>query len=93
MLVDDKPNNVVTHIGSNDKTKFNYNNVNAKELAHRIINIGLRCTSYGVSNIAISSILKRNDFSIKQVIYQVNNILKRLCRLYDFFHICNDLVN
>ena len=92
-LVDEKSNNVVIHIGSNDITKFNYNNVNAEELAHRIINIGLKCRSYGVSNIAVSSILKRSSFNINQVIYQVNNILKRLCRINDFSYICNDLVN
>ena len=59
MLVDEKPDNVVIHIGSNDITKFNNNNVNVEELAHRIINIGLKCRSYGVSNIAVSSVLKR----------------------------------
>ena len=60
MLVDEKPDNVVIHIGSNDITKFNYiNNINVEELAHRIINIGLKCRSYGVSHIAVSSILKR----------------------------------
>ena len=77
LLVDEKPDNVVIHIGSNDITKFNYNNVNAEELAHRIINIGLKCRSYGVSNIAVSSILKRSSFNTNQVTYQINNILKR----------------
>ena len=77
VLVDEKTDNVVIHIGSNNKTKFNYNNVNTEELAHRIINIGLKCRSDGVSNSAVSSILKRNSFNINQVIYQVNNILKR----------------
>ena len=27
------------------------------------------------------------------MICQVNNILKRVCRINDFFYICNDLVN
>ena len=84
---------MVIHIGSNDITKFNYNNVTAEELVHRIINIGFKCRCYGVSNIAVSSILKRSSFNINQVIYQVNNILKRLCRINDFSYICNDLVN
>ena len=82
-----KPINVVIHIGPNDITKFNYNNVNAEELAHRIINIGLKCKSYGVSNVAVSSILKRNSFNINRVIYQVDNIVS-----YSFYR-CNDLVN
>ena len=56
MLVDEKPNNVVVHIRSNDITNFNYNNVNAEELANRIINIDLKCRSYGVSNIPVSSV-------------------------------------
>ena len=93
LLLDAKPDNVVIHIGSNDITKFNYNNVNAEELAHRIINIGLKSTYYEVSNVAVSSILKRSSFNINQVICQVNNILKRLCRINDFSYICNDLVN
>ena len=83
-LVDEKPDNVVIHTGSNDITKFNYNNVNEEGLAYRIINIDLKCRSYGVSNIAISSILKRSSFNVSQVIYQVNNILKRLCGINDF---------
>ena len=53
----------------------------------------MKCRSYGVSNIEVSSILKRSSFNINQVIYQVNNILKRLCRINDFSYICNDLVN
>ena len=57
LLVDEKHDNVVIHIGSNDMAKFDYNNVNTEELAHRIINIGLECRSYGVSTLGVSSIL------------------------------------
>ena len=60
------PDNVVIHNGSNDITKFNYNNDNVEELAGTIINFGLECRSYGVSNIAVSSILKRNSLNINQ---------------------------
>ena len=93
LLVDEKPDNVVIYIGSNDITKFNYNNINAEELPHRIKNISLKCRSYRVSNIAVSTILKRSSFNINQVRYQVNNIFKRLCRKNDFSCICNDLIN
>ena len=68
------------------------NNVNVEERAQRITNIGLKCKSYGKSNIVVPSTLKRN-FNIIQVIYQVNNILKRLCRPNDLFYICDGLVN
>ena len=88
VLVDEKPNNVVIHNGSSDVTKFHCNSVNAEELDHRIRNIGWKS-----SNIAISSISERNSFNINQVIYQLNNILKHLCRLNYFFYICNDLLN
>ena len=91
LLVDEKPDNVVIHTVSNDITKFNYNNVNAEGLAHRIINVGLKCRSYGVSNIAVSSILKRSSFNINQVICHVNNILKRL--VYHVNNILKRLVN
>ena len=68
------------------------NNVNVEERAQRITNIGLKCKSYWKSNIVVPSTLKRN-FNIIQVIYQVNNILKRLCRPNDLFYICDGLVN
>ena len=53
MLVDEKTNNVVIHIGSNEITKFN--TITLMQLAHGIINIDLKCRSYRVNNIAISS--------------------------------------
>ena len=75
------------------KFKSRLNNVNVEERAQRITNIGLKCKSNGKSNIVVSSILKRNSFNIIQVTYQVNNILKGLCRPNDLFYICNGLVN
>ena len=78
---------MVIHIGPNDITKFNYIKVNAEDLAHRTINTGLKCRSYVISNIAVSSIFLKKSFNINQVMYQVNNILKRLCRLNDFIFI------
>ena len=70
----------------------NYEHIIAGWVAHRIISIGLKCKSFRVNSIAVSSILKRNSFNINQVTCQANNISKRLCRLHDFLYICNDLV-
>ena len=39
-LVDEQPNTVIVHIGSNDITKFNYSKVDVEDLAQRIINVG-----------------------------------------------------
>ena len=73
-------------LDENDIAKFNYNNINAGELSHGIINSGFKCRYYGINYITISAILKINNFNLNQVICQLNNILKCLCRL-------NDLVN
>ena len=39
-LVDEQPNTVIVHIGSNDITKFNYSKVDVEDLAQRIIDVG-----------------------------------------------------
>ena len=57
-------------------------------MAQKIIHIGLKCRSYGVRNIAISSILVRSSIRLNQVISKVNNILKVLYATNDFT--CND---
>ena len=78
-LVDEQPNTVIVHIGSNDITKFNYSKVDVEDLAQRIIDVGKNCKSYGVNNIAISSILVRKIHEVNEVIKKVNNLLKTLC--------------
>ena len=79
-LVDEQPNTVIVHIGSNDITKFNYSKVDVKDLEERIIiDVGKKCKSYGVNNIAISSILARKKHEVNEVIKKVNNLLKTLC--------------
>ena len=48
MLVDEKANTTIIHIGPNDITKSNYQIINADELAKGIVNIGLKFKYYGV---------------------------------------------
>ena len=55
VLVDEKPQAAVIHIGSNDITKFNYHDVDVNDLANRILQIGLKCRYYGVENIVVCS--------------------------------------
>ena len=75
-LVDETPQTVVIHIGSNDISKAKYKTMNIQDLAQRIIDVGLKCKSYGVSRIAISSILTRSSAQLNQVIGKVNDLLK-----------------
>ena len=71
------------NIGSNDTTKSNYINENVEDLAKKIINIGVKCKAYKVSNTAISSILVRSDPKINQVI-KVNRLLQGLSKINNF---------
>ena len=92
-LAKESPDSVIIHIGSNDITKSNYNNVNVEDLAKKIINIAIKCKSHKVSNIAIWSILVRSDLKINQVIKQVNRLLQVLCKTNNFYFICNNVID
>ena len=48
--------------------------------------------SYGVSNIAMSSILVRKNHEVNEVIKKVNNLLKTLCLGQGFTFICNSAI-
>ena len=48
ILVDQKPQTAVIHIGLNDITKFNYHDVYVNDLANGILQIGLKCRYYDV---------------------------------------------
>ena len=84
VLVEEKPQTVIIHIGSNDITKFNYHDVDVNDLANRILQVGLKCRYYGVESIATSSVLVTNDHNIDKLIRGVNISLKNLCKVYGF---------
>ena len=92
-MVDESPYSVIIHIGSNDITKSNYNNVNVEDLAKKITNINVKCKAFKVSNIAISSILVRSDPKINQVIKQANRLLQGMCKTSIFYFICNNVID
>ena len=93
ILVDEKPNTIIIHVGSNDITKSNYHIINADELAKGIVNIRLKCKYYGVGQIAISSILARSNNNLNKVIKQVNFSLKSSCKTYGFAFICDENID
>ena len=59
-------------------------------MTQKTIDIGLKCRSYGVRNIAISSIQVRSSIRLNQIILKVNNIPKVLCATNGLNFICND---
>ena len=85
-----KHQTVVIHIGSNDITEGKIKQINLEDLTQKIIDTGLKCRSYGVCNIARSSILVRSSIRLNQVISNVSNILKVLCATNGVNFICND---
>ena len=79
-LVDEKANTTAIHIRSINIRKSNYHTINADELATGIANKRLKCKYYGVGQIAISSILARNNSDLNKVIKQLNFSLRSLCK-------------
>ena len=55
-LVEDRPDIVIIHIGSNDITHNTVNQTDVKDIVNRIINIGKKCLSYGVKEVIILSV-------------------------------------
>ena len=92
-LVDEKPESIILHIGSNDITKTNYDNVTAKDLGQQIVSIPKKCRSFGVNNIAVSSILIRKNMSINKIIKKVNEEISSMCAANGFHFICNDMID
>ena len=89
ILVDEKPNTSIIHIGPNNITKSNYHIIHPDELAKRIVNIGLKSKYYGVGRITISSILAKSNNDLNKVKKQINFSLRSLCEAYGFAFICN----
>ena len=87
-LVDDKPDVVLLHVGTNDILS----NANDTELANNIINIGLNCKNHGVSKVFISSILVKKNPKLNPVIRRVKDKLRELCEINGFIFINNDII-
>ena len=87
-LVDDKPNAIVIHIGTNDIL----NHINHGIIAHSIINIRLDRKNNGVNEVLILSILVKENPNLTAILRQVNDMLRDLCEKNGFSFICNDVI-
>ena len=89
-LVEDRPDVVIIHVGSNDITHNTVDQIDVKDIANRILNIGKKCLSYGVKEVIISSIFIKNQFKLTRIIREVNDLLRDECRRNNFQFISND---
>ena len=89
-LVEDRPDVVIIHVGSNDITHNTVDQIDVKDIANRILNIGKKCLSYGVKEVIISSIFIKNQFKLTRIIREVNDLLRDEGRRNNFQFISND---
>ena len=88
-LVDDKPDAVIVHVGTNDIL----NGANDNELANSIMKIGIVCKQYGVNDVVISSILVKKSPRLNALVRRVNDQLRDLCVTNGFQFISNDTIS
>ena len=91
-LNEEKPDIVVIHVGSNDIDFRHLRNNTVEDIGRTIINIGKKCRESGVSKVIISSVLIKNNIKLSKFIRQLNDILKSLCLVNNFYFISNDNV-
>ena len=84
--MDDKPDAVIIHVGTNDILT----NANHEEIARNIIKIGLNCKNHGVNDVVISSVLVKKNPNLNALIRRVSYLLGDLCSMHSFGYICND---
>ena len=90
-LKNNTPANAIIHCGINDLLSMEdqLTDETAANVAERIIRCGLVCKEYGVSQIAISSVLHKSGTHLKAITNQINNKLHTWCRKHSFDFINN----
>ena len=82
-LIDDKPDAIVIHVGTNDIL----NHANHEDIARSIINIGLDCKKNGVNEVLISSVLVKKNRNLTAIVSLVNDMLRDLCEKNGLFYL------
>ena len=83
-LHEDQLDGIIFYGGKNDITHNKLHTTRPHDLASKIIDIGNVCKSFGITKIAISSILPRKDQECQKRIDETNNYLKDFCGFYGF---------
>ena len=90
--MDEIPEIIMIHTGSNDISKTVHDYVNSEDLAQQIANIAKKCRSFGAKNIAILCILMRKNVRINKKIKKVNKAISSMCAVNGFHFIYNDIL-
>ena len=90
ILKEERPGKVKVDVGSNDITHNKINNIDAKGISKRVIDIGKKCFLYSVEEVIISAIFIKRQFKLTRTIRQVNVHLRDECRNNNFHSISND---
>ena len=91
-LVEDRPDIVIIHIGSNDITHNTVDQIDMKDIENRIINTGKKCLSYGIKKGVIWSIFIKKQCKLTRIIRQVNDLLCDECKRNYYQFISSDSI-
>ena len=92
-LEEEQPDTVIVLAGGNDLQTKRDNPTPVEDIANHIIEIGNICSTYGVANIIISSvIIRRTPYMVKRW-RELNNILKGMCIDFNFTFIDNNNIS
>ena len=81
---------VIIHCGTNDiSPRRNTHTLTDEEIAHALIEMGLKAKRFGPKTILISGIIPRKDPTIDTRRINVNSILQRLCIENNFCYVDN----
>ena len=89
-LVEDRPDIMIIHIGSNDITHNSAEQIDVNDIANPIINIRKKCLSGGIKKAILSSIFIKEQFKLTRTIRQVNDSLRDERKRNKFQFISND---
>ena len=64
--------------------------ITVENIGNSTINIGQKCRESGLSKVNISSVLVKNNIKVTKFIRQLNDVLRYLCFVNDFYFISND---
>ena len=89
-LIEETPDVAIIHVGGNDLPTKKSNPSSIVDIAKSIIDTGILCLNYNVKDIFICGIIRRNVGYMEKRRVELNDLLKRSCKLHSFIFIDND---